>query len=168
MEDIYSMCGEEIDLHLKLCELSAGGEASLPPYLRRLTGKHVSGIIRSQIITSQVRNMEYYGSHRVPLPATLLNTIKTRNYISKELDLTYRTAKKGLTLLGVALLDEDEIPSINELHKYITSASLRSHEEINNLKAPKLHGKFHGAAQGDCKLALCAFHCILPPLSQTK
>ena len=107
-------------------------------------------------------------SHRVPLPVTLLNTIKTRNYISKELDLTYRTAKKGLTLLGVALLDEDEIPSINELHKYITSASLRSHEEINNLKAPKLHGKFHGAAQGDCKLALCAFHCILPPLSQTK
>ena len=76
MEYIYSMFREETDLHLKLYGLNTGDKASLPPYLHRLTGKNVSEIIRYQIITSQVRNMEYYDSHRVPLPAALLNTIK--------------------------------------------------------------------------------------------
>ena len=41
--------------------------------------------------------------------------------------------QKGLTQLGVALLDEDKILSINELHKYITSASLMLPEDIKNL-----------------------------------
>ena len=58
MEDIYSMFREEIDLYLKLCRLNTGDKASLPPYLRRLTVKHVSEIIRYQIITIQVRNTE--------------------------------------------------------------------------------------------------------------
>ena len=39
MEEVYTMCREEIDIRLKLCSLNAGGEASLPPYLRRLTLK---------------------------------------------------------------------------------------------------------------------------------
>ena len=43
-----------------LCSSHIGDESSLPPYLRRLTGKHVSEIIRDHIITSQVRNTEYY------------------------------------------------------------------------------------------------------------
>ena len=36
-------------------------------------------------------------------------------------------------MLGVALLDEDKILSINELHEYITSASLMSPEDTNKL-----------------------------------
>ena len=89
-------------------------------------GKNVSGSIQYQIITSQVRNIEYYNSHCVPLPDTLLKTIKKRKYISEDPDITYRTSQKGLTLLGVVLLDEDEMLSINELHEYTTSASLTS------------------------------------------
>ena len=58
LEDIYSLCWEEIDLHLKICRLNAGYEASLPPYLRRLTGKHVSESIEYQIIKIQVGNTE--------------------------------------------------------------------------------------------------------------
>ena len=77
--------------------------------------------------------MEYYDSHRVPLPANLLKTIKKRKYISEDPDLTYQTTQKGLTLLGLALLDEDKISPINELHEYITSASLTSTEDINKL-----------------------------------
>ena len=76
------MFQEEIDLHLNLCGLNAGDEASLLPYLHRLTGKNVSEIIRYQIITSQVRNTEYYDGNRIPLPSTLLKTIKKRNNIS--------------------------------------------------------------------------------------
>ena len=71
-----------------------------------------------------MRNTEYYDGLRVPLPVTLLKTIKNRKYISEEPDLTYRTAQNGWTLLGVALLDEDEISSINELHEYITIPSI--------------------------------------------
>ena len=78
MEDIYSMCREEINLHLKLCGLNLGDEASIPPYLCRFTGKHVSESIRDQIIKIQARNTEYHDGHRVPLPATLLKTIKNR------------------------------------------------------------------------------------------
>ena len=83
MEDIYSMCREEINIHLKLCGLNAGDEASLPPYLRRLTCKRVSKSIQEQIIKFQFRNTEYYNSHRVPLTATLLKTIKNSKYISE-------------------------------------------------------------------------------------
>ena len=36
-------------------------------------------------------------------------------------------------MLGVALLDEDKIFFINELHEYIPSASLTSHEDIKKL-----------------------------------
>ena len=82
IEDIYDMCREEIDLHLKLCKLNAGGKASLPPYLRHLNGKHVSDIIQYQIITSQLRNTEHYYGHHVPLPATILKTTKKRKDIS--------------------------------------------------------------------------------------
>ena len=78
MEDIYYMCREEIDMHIKLYGLSPGDEASLPPYMRRLIGKHVSESIRDQIITGQVLNTEYYDGHRVSLPSTLLKTIKKR------------------------------------------------------------------------------------------
>ena len=124
MEDIYSMYQERFNIYLKLCRLNSVDEASLPPYLRHLTGKHASGSIWDQIITSQVRNTEYYDGHRVPLPTTLLNTIKKSNYIIEEPDLIYRTAQKGLTLLGVAPLYEDKISSINEIHEYITSAYL--------------------------------------------
>ena len=35
--------------------------------------------------------------------------------------------------MGVALLDEDKISSINELHKYISGASLLSTEGIKKL-----------------------------------
>ena len=139
MEDIYSMCQEEIDLHIKICGLNSGDEASLSLYLRRLTGKHVSENIRDQIITNQVRSTEYYDGHRVPLPAILLKTIKKRKYTSEEPDLTYHTAQKVLKQLGVAILDEDEILSINELHEYITSAPLTPHEDIKEL--PKLTSK---------------------------
>ena len=69
----------------------------------------------------------------LPLTATLLNAIKKRKYILEEPDLTYRTSQKGLTLLGVALLYEYEIFSINELHKYIDGASLTSTEDIKRL-----------------------------------
>ena len=41
--------------------------------------------------------------------------------------------------MGVVLLDEDEISSINEIHKYITSTSLTSHEDIKKLS--KLNSK---------------------------
>ena len=91
MEDIYSMYWEEIDIHIKLWMLNAGDEASLSPYLHRLTGKHVSENIWDQIITIQVRNTEYYDGHHVTLPINLLKTIKNRKYISEEPDLTYRT-----------------------------------------------------------------------------
>ena len=87
--------------------MNPGDKASLPRYLRRLTGKYVSKSIQYQIITSQVRKTEYYDGHRLSLPATLLKTIKKSNYISEDPDLTYRTAQKGLTLLGVAMLDKD-------------------------------------------------------------
>ena len=42
MEDIYAMFQEEIYLCLKICRLNTRDEASLTPYLRRITGKHVS------------------------------------------------------------------------------------------------------------------------------
>ena len=94
-------------LHLKLCVLNAGDEASLPPYLHQLTGKHVSESIKDNIITSQVFNTQYCDGHSIPLPVTLLNTIKKRKYIPEDPYITYHTAQKGLTLLGVALVDED-------------------------------------------------------------
>ena len=111
-------------LHLKLCVLNAGDEASLPPYLHQLTGKHISESIKDNIITRQLFNTEYCDGHINPLPVTLLNTIKKINNILEYPYITYRTAHKGLTLLGVSLLDEDEILSINKLHKYVSSASL--------------------------------------------
>ena len=106
MEGIYSMLRKEIDIHLKQCGLNIGYKASLPPYLRHLTGKYVSENIRYQIITIQVLNMEYYDGHQFPLPATLLKTIKNSKYISEDPYLTYRTSKKGLALLWVKLLDD--------------------------------------------------------------
>ena len=84
-------------------------------------------------INSQVCNTEYYDGHHVPLPAILLKTIKKRKYISEEPDLTYCTVQKVFTLLVVALMDEDKISSINELHDYITSASLMSPEDVKKL-----------------------------------
>ena len=69
-------------------------------------------------------------SHYLPLSS---RPSKNRKYISEYPDPTYHTAQKGLTLLGVALLDEDEILSINELHEYITSAYLTSPEDIKKL-----------------------------------
>ena len=113
--------------------MNPGDEASLPPYLRRLTGKNISESIRDQIITGQVLNTEYFDGHRFPLPATLLKTIKKRKYISEEPDLTYHIAQKGLTLLGVALLDEKTILSIKQLHEYTTSAQLKSPEDTKKL-----------------------------------
>ena len=89
--------------------MNEGGEALLPPYLCRLARKHVSESIKNNIITIQVRNIEYNNSHCVPLPFKLLNTINKIKYISEDPDITYCTAQKGLTLLGVALLDDDEI-----------------------------------------------------------
>ena len=80
-----------------------------------------------------MHNTKFYDGHRVPLPATFLNTIKNRKYISEDLGLTYRTSQKGFTLLVVALLDEDKILSINELHECITRAYLTSPEDIKKL-----------------------------------
>ena len=82
MEDIYAMHQEENDLCIKLCGLNTRGTPLLPPQLQHITCKHVSGIIREQIIKNQVRNTEYYDDHRVTLSATLLKTIKKRKYIS--------------------------------------------------------------------------------------
>ena len=71
------MCQEEIDLHLTLCSLQPGqAEASLPQYLTRLASKNVSDSIKDQIITSQIRNNEYYHGHQVPITSALLKTIK--------------------------------------------------------------------------------------------
>ena len=89
--------------------MNAGDKASPTPYLLRLTGKPVFESIWDHIITIQVRNTKYYEGNRVPLPVTLLKTIKKTNYISEGPDITYLTAQKRITLLGVALLDEDEI-----------------------------------------------------------
>ena len=80
-----------------------------------------------------MRNTEYYDGHCVPLPATLLKTFKKRKYISEDSDLTYRTTQKELTLLGVALLNEDGISSINNIHEYISGAYLMSPEDIKKL-----------------------------------
>ena len=85
------------------------------------------------MITIQVCNTDYYDGYHIPLHANFLKTIKKGKYISEEPDLTYHTTKKVLTLLGVALLDEDELSSINELQEYITSASLTSPEDIKKL-----------------------------------
>ena len=68
--------------------MNTGDEASPPPYLRRLTGKHVSEIIKDKIITGQVLNTGFYDGHRVPIYATILKSIKKRNYISEDPDLT--------------------------------------------------------------------------------
>ena len=113
--------------------MNARGKSSPPAYLHRLTGKHVSDSIKDEIIEIQVHNTEYYGGHRITLPAALLKTTRKRKYISEDPYLTYRTDHKGLTLLGVALLDEDKILSINETHKYISSASLMSPEDIKKM-----------------------------------
>ena len=86
------MFREEIDIHLKLYDLNACDGASLPPYLQQLTGKHVSKSIKYKIITSKVRNTEYYDGRCVPLPATPLMTIKKRKYISEDPYLAYCTA----------------------------------------------------------------------------
>ena len=67
-----------MDLHLKIYGLNAGYEASLPPYLHQLTGKYVSESIKDNIITIQVRNTEYYGSHRVNLTTMLPKTTRIR------------------------------------------------------------------------------------------
>ena len=81
----------------------------------------------------QVGNIKCYDGHHVPLPATLLKTNKKRKYISEDPDLTYHTAQKRLTLLGVALLDEEEISSINEIHEYISGEYLTSPEDTKKL-----------------------------------
>ena len=87
-----------------------------------------------------MHSTKYYDGHRVSLSTTLRKTIKKRKYISEYPDPTYRTAQKGLTLLGVALLDEDKIFSINELHDYIKGAYIKFPEYINNMTklTPKL------------------------------
>ena len=113
--------------------LNAGNESSLPLFLRHLTGKQSSESIKDNIITIQIRSTGYYDVHRVPLPTTLLKNIKNRKYISEDPDLTYRTAQKGLKILGLALMSEDEILSIKELHKYISGASLTLPEGIKKL-----------------------------------
>ena len=59
-EELLGMRQEEIDLHLHLCGLQPGAEASLPQYLTRLASKNVSDSIKDQIITSQIRNNGYY------------------------------------------------------------------------------------------------------------
>ena len=148
------MCREEIDLCIKLYGMNAWNESLLPSYQRRLTGKHVSESIPEQIITSQVRNIEYYDDHRFPLPSTLLKTIKKRKYISEEPGLTYRISQKGLMLLGVALLDEGEILSINKLHDYITSASLTSCEDI------KICRSSHQSSQTPQKVSWSSSSCL--------
>ena len=51
--------------------------------------------------------------------------------------------------MWVALLDEDEILSINELHEYITSASLTSPEDIKNLS--KLTSNLPNSMEGFMK-----------------
>ena len=112
-EELLGMCQEEIDLHLTLCGLQLGDEASLPQYLTRLAGKNVLDSIKDQIITSQIRNNEYYDGHRVPITSALLKTIKKRHYIAKDPDLTLTTAQKGLTLISVGLYDEEKIQATN-------------------------------------------------------
>ena len=127
------MWQEEINSCLKLCRLNIEEKSSLTPYLRLLTCKHVSESIKYKILASQVCIIEYYDGHRVPLPATLLKTIKNRKYISEDPDLNYHTAQKGLIILVLTLLDENEILSINKLHEYISGTSLTSPEDINKL-----------------------------------
>ena len=70
------MFPEEIDLHIKLCNLKSGDKALLPPYMLRLTVNYISGSNKDKIITFQLLNTEYYDGYCVPLPTTLLNTIK--------------------------------------------------------------------------------------------
>ena len=80
--------------------MNAGDKASVPPYLRRLTGKRVSDSIQEQILSIQVHKNKYYDNHFVPIPATFLKTIKNRKYILEEPYLTYHTSKNEPTLLG--------------------------------------------------------------------
>ena len=71
-------------------------KSSLPPYLHCVNVKHVYKSIKYKTITSQVHNTDHYDSHCVPLTATLLKTIKKRNYIPEYPDLTYCTSQKRL------------------------------------------------------------------------
>ena len=132
-EELLGMCQEEIDLHLNLCGLQTGAEASLPQYLTRLAGKNVSDAIKDQIVTSQIRNNQYYDGHRVPITSALLKTIKKRHYIAKDPDLTLSTAQKGLTLISIGLYDEDKIQTINELHEYFDGATFTSPDDMKKL-----------------------------------
>ena len=132
-EELLSMCQEEIDLHLTLCGLQLGDEASLPQYFTRLAGKNVSDSIKDQIITSQIRNNEYYDGHRVPITSALLKTIKKRHYIAKDPDLTLTSAQKGLTLISVGLYDEEKIQAINELHEFFDRATFTSLDDMKQL-----------------------------------
>ena len=53
-DDLFGMCKEETDLHLKLCSLKPGNQSSLPDYLKCLLGKQVSDSIKNQILTSHI------------------------------------------------------------------------------------------------------------------
>ena len=127
------MCMEELDLHLKLCALKPNDTSSSPSYLKRLVGKHVSDSIQNQILTSHIRNNEYYEGHKVPLTSALLKIIKKRKYISEEPDLTPHNVQKGLTMLGVGLFDEDQIANMNKLYKYVHGATSTSPDDICKL-----------------------------------
>ena len=77
----------------------------------------------------------------------MLKTIKKRKYIAEDPDLTLHTAKKGLTLLSVGLMNEDEIQSMNELHEYFAGATFTSPEDMRKLaliptKLPKTTDRF--------------------------
>ena len=132
-EDLLGMCQEEIDLHLHICGLQKGDEQSLPQYLTRLAGKNVSDSIKDQIITTQIRTNEYYEGHKVPITAATLKTIKKRKYIAEDPDLTLHSAKKGLTLISVGLMNDDEIQSMNELHEYFAGATFTSPDDMKKL-----------------------------------
>ena len=132
-EELLGMCQEEIDLHLHICGLNQGDEQSLPTYLTRLAAKNVSDSIKDQIITSQIRNNEYYDGHKVPIMAAMLKTIKKRKDIVEDPDLTLHTAKKGLTLISVGHRSEDEIQSMNELHKYFAGTTFTSPDDMKKL-----------------------------------
>lgn len=115
--------------------------------MTRLAGKNVSDSIKDQILTTQIRNNEYYEGHKVPITAAMLKTIKKRKYIAEDPDLTLHTAKKGLTLISVGLMNEDEIQSMNKLHEYFAGATFTSLEDMRKLallpaKLPEMTDSF--------------------------
>ena len=103
----------------------------------------------------------------------MLKTIKKRQYISEEPDLTLHNAQKGLTLLGVGLLDEEQIATINKLYEYVHGASSTSPDDIKKLskltpKLPDTTDQFIEQLKGFANILYALFTVTCPLFMQLK